>query len=115
MTTTVYPIRLFGGRNMGVTYDSVAGTITVMNQALALSSLSSALQGQFASAVATTTGPSAPSGALSAPPAFGGDNVAQAVGAIMDATPTWREAIRTAVNNYAASISAGDPEQFTRR
>jgi hypothetical protein len=106
MSTTTYALRLLGGRNIGVTYDSGAGTLSAMNQSINLSSLSASLQAQFASAVATTK-PSLP--------AFGGDNIAQAVGAILDATPTWRTAVQAAVASYVASIANyNDPETWTR-
>jgi len=105
MTISTYQVRLFGGRNLGVSYDSAAGTLTVMNQAINLSSLSAALQAQWANAVATNS---------STHPAFGGDNVSQAVGAIMDAMPAWRSAVQAAVASYVASIAPfGDPETFS--
>lgn len=94
MTITTYPVRLFGGRNVGVTYDSGAGTLTVMNQAISLSSLSAALQAQWASAIATTN--------PVAKAAFAGDNIGQAVGAIMDATPTWSSAVQAALASVPA-------------
>jgi hypothetical protein len=105
MTTTVYPIRLFGGRNLGVTYDSVAGTLSILNTSIAISSLSAMLQVQWATAIATTT--TAPSR-----PVFGGDNVTQAVGAILDAMPTWRTAVQAALAGYVAMNPLNDPEQF---
>lgn len=105
MTATTYPVRLFGGRNLGVTYDSVAGTLSVLNASIALSSLSATLQNQWANAVATT--------AMAARPVFGGDNVAQAVGAILDAMPTWRTAVQAALTGYVAMNPLNDPEQFT--
>jgi hypothetical protein len=107
MTVTTYPVRLFSGRNVGITYDNVAGTISALGQSLTLSTLSAALQAQFSAAVANTN--------PSAKPAFAGDNVAQAVGAIMDATPTWRTAVQTALATYAASVAPyNDPETWTR-
>jgi hypothetical protein len=104
MTQTTYPIRLFGGRNLGVTYDSVAGTVSILNTSLALSSISSSLQTLWANAVATSTVPSKP--------VFGGDNIAQAVGAILDATPAWRTSVQAALAGYAAMNPLNDPEQF---
>ena len=105
MTTTTYPVRLFGGRNLGVIYNSVAGTISVLNQSISLASLSNALQAQFANAVATTR--------VSNPPAFGGDNIAQAVGTILDAAPTWRTAVQSALASFMAINPLNDPETFT--
>src|SRR5690349_5765037 len=106
MTTTSYPIRLFGGRNLGVVYDSGAGTISVQGQSLTLSTLSATLQAMWANAVATTQPTNVG--------AFGGDNISAAVGAIMDAAPTWREAVRSAVANYVSGITANDPQTWTR-
>jgi hypothetical protein len=105
MTATIYPVRLFGGRHLGVTYDSVAGTLSIQGQSLTLSSLSAALQAQWSNAIAST------GVQTSGVAAFGGDNVSQAVGNILDAAPTWRTAVQAAVANYAASIAPyGDPE-----
>jgi len=106
MTTigTTYPVRLFGGRNLGVAYDPVGGTLSILNVSLSLASVSAALQAQWASAIATT--------ALRSP-VFGGDNVAQAAGAILDAAPAWRTAVQAALANYAALNPSNDPESFT--
>jgi hypothetical protein len=43
---------------------------------------------------------------------FGGDNIAQAVGAILDATPAWRTSVQAALAGYAAMNPLNDPEQF---
>jgi hypothetical protein len=104
MTATTYPIRLFGGRSLGVIYDNVAGTLTILNQSISLSSLSTSLQNQWASAVATTS--------PVAKAAFGGDNVSQAIGSILDATPTWRTAVQSALATFVAMNPIDDPEQF---
>jgi hypothetical protein len=118
MTVTVITCRLFGGRNLGVTFDSVAGTISILGQSLTLSTLSTALQAEWANAVGTI-----PSGTNGPIPAFGGSNIGQAVGDILDLTPTWRNAVRTAVNSYANSLMGvgtvpsqqiGDPETWNR-
>src|SRR5262245_30251722 len=104
-----FPIRLFGGRNCGVIYDSAANTISVQGQSLTLSSLSAALQQLWATAVANTV--------PSSKPTFGSDNISASVGAIMDATPTWRNAVQTALASYVASISVGgiaDAELWNR-
>jgi hypothetical protein len=87
MTTTTYAVRLFGGRNVSFSFDSLANTITIVNQSINLSSLSAGLQAQFAAAVAN-------SGVPNNVAAFGGDNVEAAIGAILDATPAWRSAIQ---------------------
>ena len=95
MSTQTFLCRLFGGRDVGVIYDSGAGTITIAGQSLTLSTLSSALQSQFTSAlasggvVASANGPGRAS--------FCGDNVQAAVGAIADAQATWRNAVISAL------------------
>lgn len=104
----IYNVRLFGGRNLGVVYDSGANTLGIMGQTISVASLSAALQAQLASAIANT------------PPAnkaaFGGDNFGQAVGNILDSQPIWREAIRAAIATYQANITEsgarGDPQTF---
>jgi hypothetical protein len=106
MTATTYPVRLFGGRNLGVTYDSVAGTLSILNVSITLSSLSVALQAQWASAIATTN--------PSSRPAFAGSNVDQAAGAILDAAPAWRASVQSALAGYVAMNPLNDPETFTR-
>ncbi len=109
---TTYLCRLFGGRDLGVAYDSVAGTLSIMNQSVSIASLPTSLQQQWQTAVGTTNPNQAGS------PAFGGDNIRAAVGAILDATPTWNAAVRAAVAGYVASISPGnlngDPESWNR-
>jgi hypothetical protein len=110
MTITTYPTRLLGGRNVGVKYDDSVGTLSIMNQSISLSSLSAALQAQWAAAVA-----SVPLGSRGAVPAIGGDNIGQMIGQILDSTPTWRAAVQAAVSNYAASVANyGDPETWMR-
>jgi hypothetical protein len=109
MATTNFLIRLLGGRNLSVVYDSTAGTVTVAGQALTLSTISNALQNQFAAAIASGSGADIAVGTEGGA-AFGGDNVSQAVGAIMDANPVWRAACMAAVANLqdaSASCNAG--------
>lgn len=36
MTTAIWTVRLFGGRDVGVTFDSSAGTIAILGQAITL-------------------------------------------------------------------------------
>ncbi len=108
MAQTTYLVRILYGRNLAATYDGTAGTVTVAGQALTLSTLSTALQAQFAAAMASGSGANVATN--KGTPAFGGDNVSQAVGAIMDATPTWRAACFAAVANLqdnASSCQAG--------
>jgi hypothetical protein len=102
MTVTTYPIRLFGGRNLAVAYDDVAGTLSILNQSINLSALSAGLQAGWASAVATTPPPVPPSGVRN-PAAFAGDNIQQTAGTILDAVPTWRSAVQAAL----ATIPSG--------
>src|SRR5258705_10174100 len=107
MAQTNYLIRLFGGRNLGVIFDNVAGTIAVAGQSLTLSTISTSLQAQFAAAIASGSGANPSVGTNH--PSFGGDNVSAAVGAILDQTPTWRAAVAAAVANVtdgAASCQA---------
>jgi hypothetical protein len=101
---TTYPIRLFGGRSLGVIYDSVGGTLSILNASVTLASVSTALQARWASAVATT--------AQTERGAFAGDNIAQAVGAILDAAPAWRTAVLAALATFAALNPSNDPESF---
>jgi hypothetical protein len=108
MTQSSYAIRIFGGRNLVAVYDDAAGTVTVAGQSLTLSTLSAALQTQFATAVASGTGANALGARGSA--AFGGSNTSAAIGALMDGTPTWRAAVAAAVANLkddTATMQAG--------
>ncbi|MFH0295659.1 hypothetical protein AAFX91_00245 [Bradyrhizobium sp. 31Argb] len=108
MAVTTYICRLFGGRNVTTIHDSVAGTVTVAGQVLTLSTLSAALQAQFAAAIASGSGSNPIFYKGSA--AFGGCNVSQAIGSIADANPAWANAIRAALANVrddAATIQAG--------
>jgi|SRR6516165_2158208 hypothetical protein len=114
---TVYVTRLFGGRNIGVTWDGA--NITIIGQSLAVSTLSPALQAQWQNAVATVALPGAPNTSKGA---LGGDNISAAVGSIMDNQPAWENAIRAALANYASGISGvggvgqqiADPESYNR-
>jgi hypothetical protein len=111
MSQSTFLIRILGGRSMTIIYDNVANTITAAGtvttgQSLSISTLSAALQAQFTAAVASATpfvaASSNPGGggnylANKAAPAFAGDNISAAVGAIMDATPSWRAAVMNAI------------------
>jgi hypothetical protein len=98
MAATVYPCRLFGGRNVGVAYDPVANTLAIMNQSLSLSGVPATLVSNLQSAVGNapnTRGSNA---------GFGGDNVAVAVGAILDNQPAWRVQVQAALATYVSTI-----------
>lgn len=43
MTITTYIFRGLGGKNLGVIYDNVAGTLSVLGQSITIASLSTAL------------------------------------------------------------------------
>jgi len=107
-----YTTRLLGGRDVGVTYDAIAGGLSIMGQSISISSLPAALQQRWQDAVANTPFPKGPRGA------FGGDNIGQAVGEILDNQPAWRRAVQTALDNYVKSLSPGnlngDVETFNR-
>jgi hypothetical protein len=94
MSSQTFVCRLFGGRDVGVTYDSGAGTLSIFGQSVTISSLSSALQAQWQSATGGTVV------GTSSRPAFGGDNVSNAVGAILDNQPTWRTAIMSTLATF---------------
>ena len=115
MTTQTFITRLFGGRDIGVTYDNVAGVINILGQNLTVSTLSAALQAQWNSAVANAVG----SYANGSRPAFGGDNIGQAVGNILDNQPTWRGQVQQALAVYVAEQTLGgiatDVETFNRQ
>lgn len=96
MTTQTFVVRLFGGRDVGVTYDSGAGTLAFADQSYALSTLSVALQAQFLAA--TGGGGSVGNGKSS-----GGDNMQAALGAIFDAQPVWRAAMMAAIATIPAN------------
>jgi len=108
MPVAIFTTRLMGGRNVGIKFDSTAGSISIAGQSLTLSTVSPTLQAQWANAVANAP----PGGSVGA---FGGDLVGQAAAAIADATPAWRTSVQTAVSNYAASVAPyGDPETWNR-
>jgi hypothetical protein len=97
--------RLFGGRDIGVSYDSGAGTISILGQSVTISTLSSALQAQWAAAIGGASSTMSPAGASR--PAFGGDNIGAAVGNILDGQPTWRNAVTTALATYVNEQTLG--------
>lgn len=103
--TTTYPIRLFGGQNLGVTFDPVGNTLSVLNKSINISTLPAAIQAQLANAFATT--PPYPK------PVFGGDNVSQAVGEALSIMPAWRTAVAAALAGYVAMNPMNDPESWT--
>jgi len=105
MSVTTWPVRLFGGRDLGVSFDPVAGTIAILGQSVSLTSFSAALQARFNNAVAAVP-------VQGATPPFGGSNMQAAVGELLDSAPTWRSAVQTALSNYIAQIGPNDPEGF---
>lgn len=112
MTAIVYTTRLFGGRDVGVTYDSAAGTLAILGQSVTISTLPASLQQRWSDAL--NSGSGVPVGARGA---FGGDNVGQAVGAILDTQPTWRTAVQAALAGYLAEQTNGGiagPESWNR-
>ncbi|WP_375791091.1 hypothetical protein ACE102_03115 [Bradyrhizobium sp. vgs-9] len=112
MTTTTYTTRLFGGRDIGITYDSVAGTLSILGQSVSISSLPTSLQQRWSDALNSSSG--VPAGARGA---FGGDNVGQVVGVILDNQPTWRSAVQTALTGYLQEQTSGGisgPETWNR-
>jgi hypothetical protein len=101
--STTYICRLFGGRDVAVTYDG-SNTLTILGQSITISSLSASLQATWQAAIGgAQTGIN--QGASRA--AFGADTMSQAVGAILDATP----GVRTAV---AAALATFQPEPGMR-
>src|SRR5689334_24325423 len=98
MTTATFLCRLFGGKDVGVVYDSVAQTISILGQSISISSLPADLQAVWATAIGAAGSTMNTSGR----PAFGGDAIGQAVGKILDGQPTWRAAVMTAVASYVA-------------
>jgi hypothetical protein len=98
MSTQVFLCRLFGGRDLGIVYDSGAGTISILGQSIAVSSLSAALQQKWQDALNSGTG-TTPSPPFSRP-AFGGDNIGTTVGLILADQATWRAAVQTALTGY---------------
>jgi hypothetical protein len=96
MSVQTFLCRLFGGRDVGATFDSGAGTLSICGQSLTLSTLSAALQAQWAAAAAG--GGLTPDKASR--PAFSGDNVTMAVGAILDNQPAWRTAVAAALATF---------------
>lgn len=94
MTIKTWNARLFGGRDVGVTYDDVAGTLTILNQSISLSSLTLAQQAEWVDAANST--PSY----VAAP--FGGSNVGRAIGNILDMQPTCCSAVKAAFATYVS-------------
>ncbi|MET4483027.1 hypothetical protein [Bradyrhizobium sp. F1.13.3] len=107
-STGTWPVRLLGGRKLGVTYDSISGTISILGQSVSLSSFAAALQAEWVTAVAAT-----PIDGALAP--FGGTNVQRAAGNLLDAAPTWRSAVQAALATYVAEIGTNDPGTWIRQ
>lgn len=92
MNVTTWTVRLFGGRNIGVTYDGVM--LTALNQSISVSTLAQSLQSELAEAAKTT-----PVQNISP---FGGCNMGRAVGNVLDNQPAWRNAVQAALATYVA-------------
>jgi hypothetical protein len=93
MSAQTFLIRLFGGRDLAVAFDSGAGTISILGQSISIASLPAALQAQWEAAIG-----GAISGiGLGPRPAFGGDNISATVGAILDNQSSWRSAVTAAL------------------
>ena len=116
MSVQVFMVRLFAGRNLGVSYDDVAGTISILGQSLTLSTMSASLLAQWNAAIGGAA--STYSAPTDSKPAFGGDNIGQAVGAVLDLNPTWRSAVTAALASYTATQTqsglAPDVESWSR-
>ena len=97
MTTTVFTVRLFGGRDIGVSYDG--SNLSILGQSIAISSLSAAQQAEWQAASPPPSGGSRG--------AFGGDNISRAVGDILDGQPTWRNAVYLALANFLVEQTLG--------
>jgi hypothetical protein len=97
MTTVTFPIRAFGGRKLQVSYDGTA--LSIANQSLTVSTLSSALQTLWSDAIVSagiqTEGIAVASG----------DNISAAIGTILDQTPTWRTSVQAAIASLQDSIA----------
>jgi hypothetical protein len=98
MSTSVFYCRLFGGRDVSVAYDG-SSTVTILGQSITISSLSALLQAMWQAAIGGSINginTNASRGAM------GGDDVSQAIGAILDATPSVRTAVAAALATYPA-------------
>jgi len=99
--STTYVTRLFGGRDIGVVFDADSGTLSIAGHSIGLSTLSAGLQSRWHDAVASTAPASnqvdGNGNSVLGRAAFGGDKVDIAVGAILDATPSWANAIRATI------------------
>jgi hypothetical protein len=101
MSVQTYVCRLFGGRDTGVTYDNVGQTLTILGQSLSISTLPTSLQAQLQAALGGASSGIVTAGAsFSGRPAFGGDNITSAVGAILDNQPNWRNAVTAALATF---------------
>src|SRR5258708_30663724 len=95
MSVQVYVCRLFGGRDIGVTYDDVGGTISILGKSISIAALPAALQATWQAAVASSG--TTPNGARAA---FGGSNIGTAAGEILSNQPTWRNAVTAALSTF---------------
>ena len=96
MSVQNYVCRLFGGRDIGVSYDNGAGTLAILGQSLTISTLSAALQARWSAAVGSAGINTGARGA------FSGDNVTSAVGDILDNQPAWRNSVQAALSGFVA-------------
>ncbi|UPT97258.1 hypothetical protein J4G48_0003485 [Bradyrhizobium barranii subsp. apii] len=112
MAAIVFTTRLFGGHDIGITFDSIAGTLAILGQSITISSLPASLQQRWSDAIGGASS-GIPTGARGP---FGGDNIGQAVGAILDGQPVWRNAVQAALAGYLSEQSSGgpSPETWTR-
>jgi len=92
---SIFICRLFGGRDVSVSYDGA--TLGILGQSITISNLSASLQATWQAAIG---GSLPPSGASRS--AVGGDCISQAVGTILDATPNVRNAIAAALATFPA-------------
>jgi hypothetical protein len=83
--------------------DSGAGTLAIMGASVTIADLPSDLQTLWNDVVALNSTSVQLSGAHGA---FGGNQIGQVVGEILDRTPTWREAVQAAISAYVAMSTA---------
>jgi hypothetical protein len=105
MSVQNFICRLFAGRDVGVSFDSVANTITVLGQSISISSLPAALQAQWQAALAGAS--NTRSDPTASRPAFGGDTLSATVGNILDGQPAWRSAVQAALATYVSEQTDG--------
>jgi len=96
-------VRLFGGRDLSVTHDTAAGTLTILGQSLTLSSIPSALQAEWQTAISGASSTFTTVGR----PAFGGGNIESALSDILSNQATWRSAVTAALAGYVQEQTSG--------